>query len=82
MSKMLYLLRQPIERIHRAVFVPSETEGDVVLLEDSGSSAFSHRGGNVFSLTGKAGQSIGQGQTLSYDALIEKIFQSDRTIVV
>jgi hypothetical protein len=82
MSKTLYLIRQPIEHIHEAVFVPSETEGDVVLLEDSGLSPFPHQKGNVFSVGESQGQDASGIRAISYDELIEKIFQSDRTIVI
>jgi hypothetical protein len=73
----LYLLRQPIEQVNGAVFLPSESEGDVVLLEEAGSSVVSHSKGEVFSLVENSRHSF-----LSYDDLIQKIFQADHVIVV
>lgn len=77
MSRTLYLLRRPIEEVNQAVFLPAETKGDVVLLEHGGSSRFVHDGGTVFSLTDTTHH-----QRISYDDLIEKIFQNDHTIVI
>ncbi|HLZ32851.1 MAG TPA: hypothetical protein VKP13_02455 [Nitrospira sp.] len=77
MSRTLYLLRRPIEQVDQAVFLPGDTKGDVVLLEDGGSSMLAHDGGDVFSLTGKAPY-----PQISYEELIEKIFQYDHAIVI
>jgi hypothetical protein len=77
MNTTLYLLRQSIEHVNQAVFLPSETEGDVVLLEEGGSSVLSHSKGKVFSLAENSRHSF-----LSYDDLIDKIFQVDHVIVV
>ena len=77
MNTTLYLLRQPVERVNHAVFLPSESEGDVVLLEEAGSSVFSHSKGEVFSLEENSRHSV-----LSYDNLIQKIFEVDHVIVV
>jgi len=75
--KTLYLLRRPVVDLETSIFLPSETEGDVVLLETGGSSTFLHSKGTVFSLF--------QGTThksLSYDGMIEQIFTHDHVIVV
>jgi len=77
MNTTLYLLRQSIEHVNQAVFLPSETEGDVVLLEEGSSSVLSHSRGEVFSLAENSRHSF-----LSYDDLIDKIFQVDHVIVV
>jgi hypothetical protein len=77
MSKTLYLIRRPIEQVDQAVFFPADTIGDVVLLENGGSSRLVHDGGTVFSLTDNAHH-----VRISYDDLIEKIFQTDHTIVI
>lgn len=77
MNTTLYLLRRPIERVNQAVFLPSETEGDAVLLEEAGSSVLAHSKGKVFSLAENSRHSF-----LSYDDLIQKIFQVDHVIVV
>ncbi len=77
MNKTLYLIRKPVDRINPAMFVPSETEGDVVLLEEGGSFRLVHRGGAVFSLSEHAPH-----PRMTYDELVEMIFQSDRAMVI
>ena len=77
MKKTLYLLRKPIDQINSAVFLPAKSQGDVVLLEESGGRIFSYAGGVVFSLTsGKAEHG------LTYDDLVRKIFECDHTVVI
>ena len=75
--KTLYLLRRSHEEIQTSVFLPSETEGDVVLLEKGESSVFSHSRGTVFSLSLETTH-----QALSYDRVIDQIFSHDHVIVV
>lgn len=75
--KTLYLLRRSYEKIQPSVFLPSETEGDVVLLEKGESSVFSHSKGRVFSLSLETTH-----ESLSYDGMIEQIFSHDHVIVV
>ena len=77
MKKTLYLLRKPPERIDPAVFHPSESQGDVVLLEESGGRMFPYAGGVVFSL-----RDDGADDALTYDDLEKKIFEYDRTLVI
>ena len=77
MNTTLYLLRQPIEQVNQAVFLPSEAHGDVVLLEEGASSVLSHSKGKVFSLMAKSRHPL-----LSYDDLIDKIFEVDHVIVI
>jgi hypothetical protein len=67
MKKTLYLLRKSPDRIDPAVFHPSESQGDVVLLEESGGRIFPYAGGAVFSLM---------------DELVKKIFEYDHTVVI
>jgi hypothetical protein len=76
MKKTLYLLRKPLDRINPAVFLPSESQGDVVLLEESGRT-FPYAGGTVFSLTNDRGD-----HALTYDELVKKIFEYDRAVVI
>ena len=77
MKKTLYLLRKPINQIDPAVFLPSESQGDVVLLQERGGQIFSYPGGAVFSLTdGQADHG------LTYDELVTKIFESELTLVI
>ena len=76
MKKTLYLLRKPAQEIDPALFLPTESEGDVVLLEENGVEKFPYTGGRMFSVT------PGVGTTLSYDELVKKIFECDRTVVI
>ena len=76
MKKTLYLLRKPLARVDSALFVASQSQGDVVLL-DSTLAPFPHGGGAVLSLGVEDGD-----RTISYDALVRKIFDSDETIVI
>jgi hypothetical protein len=77
MAKTLYLLRRPIDHINSSLFLPSETEGTVVLLEQGITSSFDHSLGEIHRLSETSSESH-----ISYDELIEKIFQHDRTIVI
>ena len=77
MKKTLYLLRKPIDQIDPALFLPTNSQGDVVLLEESGGRMFSYEGGAVFSLTNGEVEN-----GLTYDGLIRKIFECDRTVVI
>jgi hypothetical protein len=75
-KKTLFLLRKSPDRIEASLFLTSESQGDVVLL-NHGMTPFPYTGGNVFSLTSQNGQA-----GLSYDLLVKKIFESDRTVVI
>ena len=75
-KKTLFLLRKSLDRIDASLFLASESEGDVVLLDD-GMTPFPYTGGNVFSLISTNGQT-----SLSYDVLVKKIFESDNTVVI
>jgi hypothetical protein len=76
MKKTLYLLRKPLDRVNPALFVASQSKGDVILL-DSALAPFPHLGGTVVSLGIEDGQ-----RTISYDSLVKKIFDTDDTIVI
>ena len=76
-KKMLFLLRKSPDRIDPSLFLASESQGDVVLLDDGGMPPFPYTGGNVFSLASNNGQ-----VSLSYDVLVKKIFESDHTVVI
>jgi hypothetical protein len=75
--KILYLIRKPVDRIDPSLFLSSESQGDVVLLDQDEMTPFPYKGGMVFSLS-----SQGSRNGLSYDDLVKKIFQSDHTIVI
>ena len=72
MKKTLYLLRKPIDQIDPALFLPAKSQGDVILLEESGCRMFPYKGGEIFSLT----------DGLTYDDLVRKIFEWDHTVVI
>jgi hypothetical protein len=77
LKKTLYLLRKPLNRIDPALFLLSESHGDVVLLEGSPAPMFEYAGGKVFSLSDSEGE-----HSLTYDALVTKIFECDHTVVI
>ncbi len=77
MKKTLYLLRKPVEQIDPALFLPAKSQGDVVLLQESGGHVFAYEGGSVFSLTD---ENIEHG--LTYDGLVRKIFECEHTVVI
>ena len=77
MKKTLYLLRKPIDQIDPALFLPTNSQGDVVLLEESGGRMFPYEGGAVFFLSDGE---VGNG--LTYDSLVRKIFECDHTVVI
>ena len=77
MKKTLYILRKPIEHIDPALFLPEQSQGDVVLLNESGGRLFPYAGGSVFVLTDDDVQ-----DGLTYDGLVRKIFECDHTVVI
>jgi hypothetical protein len=77
MKRTLYLLRKPIDQIDSALFHPTKSQGDVVLLEESGGRMFPYEGGVVFSLTNDEAN-----EGLTYDDLVKKIFEYDHTVVI
>ncbi len=77
MKKTLYLLRKPVERIDPALFLPEQSTGDVVLLQESGGRLFHYEGGSMFFVTDDNVQ-----HGLTYDGLVRKIFECDHTIVI
>ena len=77
MKKTLYLLRKPVDQIDSALFLPAESQGDVVLMEGSGGGRFPYSGGQIFSMTANAGD-----HGLTYDELVRKIFACDQTVVI
>jgi hypothetical protein len=76
MKRTLYVLRKPVHEIDPALFSPTESQGDVVLLQESGVETFPYAGGTVFSLNDDANT------TFTYDELVKKIFEYDYTVVV
>jgi len=80
MSRTLYLLRQEPEHISPALFRVSDTENDIVLLNQlvPGTCA-SVKGTAVTSEQMVVTDSAG---TVTYDEVIEKIFSSSHVIVI
>lgn len=77
MKKTLYVLRKPFDQINPAVFLSSESQGDVVLVDGTGGRKFHYAGGTVFTLHGGEAD-----QGLTYDDLVKKIFECDHTVVI
>jgi len=77
MKKTLYLLRKPIDQIDPALFLPAKSQGDVILVEESGGRMFPYTGGAIFSLTNGDGE-----HGLTYDDLVKKIFECDHTVMI
>ena len=77
MKKILYLLRQPIGKMNPSVFLSSEHVGEVILLEESGMSSTTDVKESLYSMS-----KGGDVPFLSYEELIEKIFEMDHVIVV
>lgn len=74
--KTLYLVRKSPDQIPSSIFLPSQTEGDVLLMEGSTSSV-SYTGGRVFSTAGE-----NQDSHVSYDNIISMLFEYDNVIVL
>lgn len=79
MNKTLFLLRKSSEQISAAVFLPAETDGDVVLLEEAVSAPLSLKNGKVFTVAMDTKSAV---ERMTYEDLVERIFQSDRVLVV
>ena len=80
MGTTLYLLRQHPDRIPSSLFQASDTDMDIVFLEQAASIVPSSVKGIVVATEGIA---VGLSHpTITYDDLIEKIFSSEHIIVV
>ena len=79
MSATLYLLRQQPERISLSLFQVSDTDKEVVFVENVVSTTSSIRKEVVRSQKMPASDSR---QILTYDDLVEKIFSSAHVIVI
>lgn len=65
---MLFVLRKPLNQINPALFISSESEGDVVLLSETGSLTSLKMDGTT--------------TALSYDSFLAGIFEHDHTVVI
>jgi len=80
MGTTLYILRQHPDRISSSLFRASDTDMDIVFVEQASSIVPSSVKGVVVATEGMA---VGLShRTMTYDDLIEKIFSSERVIVV
>jgi len=80
MSEMLYLLRQRPDHISPSLFQVSDTDMNIVFVEQASSIVDSSVKGVVVAIEGMA---VGLSHpTMTYDDLIEKIFLSEHIIVV
>jgi hypothetical protein len=80
MSATLYLLRQTPDAISPSLFQVSDTDMDVVYVEQMSSVVPSSiKGGTV---TDEEIVRGGSRQTLTYDDLVEKIFSSEHVVVL
>ena len=80
MGTTLYLLRQHPDLISSSLFRASDTDMDIVFLEQAASIVPSSMKGIVVATEGI---SVGFSHpTMTYDDLIEKIFSSEHIIVV
>ena len=80
MSTALYLLRQHPDLISSSLFRASDTDMDIVFIEQASSILPSSVNGAVV-VTGGMAVELSR-PTMTYDDLIEKIFSSEHIIVV
>jgi hypothetical protein len=79
MSTFLHLIRQPPDLIPASVFLASEATGDIVLLEAAASASLSGQQGTVYVVTSEEQRDASD---LTYEKLVEKIFESDHVMVI
>jgi len=79
MGTTLYVLRQPPDRISTSLFRASDTDMDIVFIEQASSIVPSSVKGVVVTEGMAGGLSY---PTMTYDDLVEKIFSSEHIIVV
>ncbi len=80
MSATLYLLRQQPDHISPSLFQPSDTDMDIVFIEKAAVKVSSSVKEAV--TVGERVEGIESHSMLMYDELVEKIFSSDRIIVL
>jgi hypothetical protein len=74
MSATLYLLRQQPDRISRSLFRANDADIDIILLEQAASSAPAFIAGAVVVDDSR--------RTLTYVDLVERVFSSERVVVL
>jgi hypothetical protein len=80
MGVTLYLIRQRLDRISPSLFQMSDTDIDVVYLEQSTCVPSSDTEG--VSVCGEGIEANNSRSILTYDNLVEKIFSSERIVVL
>jgi hypothetical protein len=80
MGTTLYILRQQLDHISPSLFQASDVDIDIVLVDQAGSLTPS-RGEGVLP-PAKGVVTSDSSPTYTYDDLVEKIFSSERVIVV
>jgi len=80
MSATLYLLRQQPNGISPSLFQSGDTDMDIVFLEKAAAMVPPSIKGAVAVV--ERVEAVGSHSTLTYDDLVEKIFSSDRIIVL
>jgi hypothetical protein len=80
MSATLYLLRQQPNRISPSLFQPGDTDMDIVFIEKAAAMIPPSTKGAVISVERVEVDEVHS--TLTYDDLVEKIFSSDRIVVL
>jgi len=80
MSATLYLLRRQPDSISPSLFRPSETDMDVVFIEKAAGMHHPSVKGSVVAVEGES--VVVSHPTLTYDELVDKIFSSERVIVL
>ena len=80
MGPTLYVLRQPLDRIPTSIFRTSDSDMDIVFVEQAASMVPSFVKGLVVAAEGMA---VGRSQlTITYEDLIEKVFSTEHIVVV
>ena len=80
MGATLYVLRQPLDRIPTSIFRTSDSDMDIVFVEQAASMVPSFMKGFVVAAEGIA---VGRSQlTITYEDLIEKVFSTEHIVVV
>jgi hypothetical protein len=80
MGTTLYLIRQDPDLISSSLFQASDTDMDIVFIEQAASIAPSSMKGAVVAVEGMAFGS--SHPTMTYDDLVGKIFSSEHIIIV
>lgn len=80
MSSTLYLLRRQPDSISPSLFCPTEIDMDVVFIEEAAAIAYPSQKRAVVAVEREA--VVVSGPTLTYEDLVDKIFSSERVIVL